>query len=193
MSRAFRAWGVEVEVTRPLHDGDVLELRDRTLQVFHRPGHSPTDTHLLGRRAQRAHRGRPPHQAHLLKPADHAHAGRRRGAHAGARDLPGFAARDARAAGRARAARATATRSTTTCALIDERFRLHERRAEKIARADRRAAAHRARDRAGAVGEHRRHPGLPHALGGARATSTCCSTAAWCTRSIATACRSSRP
>jgi len=44
VSRAFRAWGSSVEVTRPLHDGDVLELRDRRLQVFHRPGHSPTDT-----------------------------------------------------------------------------------------------------------------------------------------------------
>ena len=44
VSRAFRAWGGSVEVTRPLTDGGVLELRDRTLQVFHRPGHSPTDT-----------------------------------------------------------------------------------------------------------------------------------------------------
>jgi glyoxylase-like metal-dependent hydrolase (beta-lactamase superfamily II) len=31
-------------VTRPLRDGDRLELRDRTLRVLHRPGHSPTDT-----------------------------------------------------------------------------------------------------------------------------------------------------
>jgi glyoxylase-like metal-dependent hydrolase (beta-lactamase superfamily II) len=44
VSRAFRAWGSSVEVTRTLTDGGVLELRDRTLQVFHRPGHSPTDT-----------------------------------------------------------------------------------------------------------------------------------------------------
>ena len=44
VSRAFRAWGGSVEVTRPLTDGGVLELRDRRLQVFHRPGHSPTDT-----------------------------------------------------------------------------------------------------------------------------------------------------
>ena len=35
-------------------------------------------------------------------------------------------------------------------------------------RPDRRAAAHRARDRAGAVGQRGRHPGLPDALGGAR-------------------------
>jgi glyoxylase-like metal-dependent hydrolase (beta-lactamase superfamily II) len=44
VSRAFRAWGSSVEVTQPLHDGGTLELRDRTLRVFHRPGHSPTDT-----------------------------------------------------------------------------------------------------------------------------------------------------
>jgi glyoxylase-like metal-dependent hydrolase (beta-lactamase superfamily II) len=44
VSRAFRAWGAPVHVTRPLGDGEALELRDRTLHVHHRPGHSPTDT-----------------------------------------------------------------------------------------------------------------------------------------------------
>jgi glyoxylase-like metal-dependent hydrolase (beta-lactamase superfamily II) len=44
VSRAFREWGSRVEVTRPLRDGEALELRDRTLHVHHRPGHSPTDT-----------------------------------------------------------------------------------------------------------------------------------------------------
>ena len=44
VSRAFRAWGSRVDVTRPLRDGEALELRDRTLHVHHRPGHSPTDT-----------------------------------------------------------------------------------------------------------------------------------------------------
>jgi glyoxylase-like metal-dependent hydrolase (beta-lactamase superfamily II) len=44
VSRAFRAWGARVEVTRPLRDGEALALRDRTLHVHHRPGHSPTDT-----------------------------------------------------------------------------------------------------------------------------------------------------
>ncbi len=41
---SFRAWGSKAKVTRPLHDGGVLELRDRRLQVQHRPGHSPSDT-----------------------------------------------------------------------------------------------------------------------------------------------------
>ena len=31
-------------MTRVLHDGEELALRDRTLHVHHRPGHSPTDT-----------------------------------------------------------------------------------------------------------------------------------------------------
>jgi glyoxylase-like metal-dependent hydrolase (beta-lactamase superfamily II) len=31
-------------VTRPLRDGEPLAFRDRTLHVHHRPGHSPTDT-----------------------------------------------------------------------------------------------------------------------------------------------------
>jgi glyoxylase-like metal-dependent hydrolase (beta-lactamase superfamily II) len=44
VSQAFRAWGARVEVTRPLREGEPLALRDRTLHVHHRPGHSPTDT-----------------------------------------------------------------------------------------------------------------------------------------------------
>jgi glyoxylase-like metal-dependent hydrolase (beta-lactamase superfamily II) len=41
---AYRAFGASGRVSRPLHDGDELEFRDRKLQVFHRPGHSPSDT-----------------------------------------------------------------------------------------------------------------------------------------------------
>jgi glyoxylase-like metal-dependent hydrolase (beta-lactamase superfamily II) len=44
VSRSFRAWGARARVTLPLHDGESLELRDRTLEVQHRPGHSPSDT-----------------------------------------------------------------------------------------------------------------------------------------------------
>jgi glyoxylase-like metal-dependent hydrolase (beta-lactamase superfamily II) len=43
VSQAFRAWGSRVDVTRPLADGSVLKLRDRALHVHHRPGHSPSD------------------------------------------------------------------------------------------------------------------------------------------------------
>jgi glyoxylase-like metal-dependent hydrolase (beta-lactamase superfamily II) len=41
---AFRAFGSSGRVTRELFDGDTLRLRDRNLQVMHRPGHSPSDT-----------------------------------------------------------------------------------------------------------------------------------------------------
>jgi glyoxylase-like metal-dependent hydrolase (beta-lactamase superfamily II) len=44
VSSAFRAWGAKVTVTRELHEGDVIEMRDRTLEVHFRPGHSPSDT-----------------------------------------------------------------------------------------------------------------------------------------------------
>jgi glyoxylase-like metal-dependent hydrolase (beta-lactamase superfamily II) len=44
VSASFRAWGCTVEVTRTLSDGEELKLRDRTLRVLHRPGHSPSDT-----------------------------------------------------------------------------------------------------------------------------------------------------
>jgi glyoxylase-like metal-dependent hydrolase (beta-lactamase superfamily II) len=40
---AFRAFGSGGHVTRPLRDGDTIALRDRELAVMHRPGHSPSD------------------------------------------------------------------------------------------------------------------------------------------------------
>jgi glyoxylase-like metal-dependent hydrolase (beta-lactamase superfamily II) len=47
VSRAFRAWGAAAKVDRVLTDGETIAFRDRSLQVFHRPGHSPTDTVFL--------------------------------------------------------------------------------------------------------------------------------------------------
>jgi glyoxylase-like metal-dependent hydrolase (beta-lactamase superfamily II) len=44
VSQAFRAWGARAEVTRVLRDGEEVGFRQRTLLVHHRPGHSPTDT-----------------------------------------------------------------------------------------------------------------------------------------------------
>lgn len=44
VSRAFRGWGSSAPVDRVLTDGETLEFRDRKLQVFHRPGHSISDT-----------------------------------------------------------------------------------------------------------------------------------------------------
>jgi glyoxylase-like metal-dependent hydrolase (beta-lactamase superfamily II) len=44
LAAAFRAFGSSGRVTRPLRHGETLQLRDRTLRIFHRPGHSPSDT-----------------------------------------------------------------------------------------------------------------------------------------------------
>jgi glyoxylase-like metal-dependent hydrolase (beta-lactamase superfamily II) len=47
VSQAFRAWGSRAKVTRVLRDGERIEMRDRALEVHFRPGHSPTDTVFL--------------------------------------------------------------------------------------------------------------------------------------------------
>lgn len=44
VSRSYRSWGSHAIVTRPLEEGSEIALRDRRLQVVHRPGHSPSDT-----------------------------------------------------------------------------------------------------------------------------------------------------
>src|SRR4051794_19882026 len=44
VSQSYRNWGAAATVTRPLANGGELRLRDRTLRVLHRPGHSPSDT-----------------------------------------------------------------------------------------------------------------------------------------------------
>jgi glyoxylase-like metal-dependent hydrolase (beta-lactamase superfamily II) len=46
VSRSFRAWGSRPKVTRPLHDGEIVSLVARNLEVQYRPGHSPSDTLL---------------------------------------------------------------------------------------------------------------------------------------------------
>lgn len=44
VSRSFRGWGASVKITRPLADGESVELKDRKLETHWRPGHSPSDT-----------------------------------------------------------------------------------------------------------------------------------------------------
>jgi glyoxylase-like metal-dependent hydrolase (beta-lactamase superfamily II) len=46
VAATFHGWGAAATVTVPLGDGTRLKLRDRTLTVRHRPGHSPSDTVL---------------------------------------------------------------------------------------------------------------------------------------------------
>jgi len=130
---AFRAFGSSGRVTRPLHDGGWLELRDRRLQVAHRPGHSPTDTtfwdperriliagdHLLAHISSNPLISRPPDgQPDRERP----------------RALMAYL--DSMAATRQLPAGLTLSGHgdpiADRVALIDERRRLHERRASKI-------------------------------------------------------------
>jgi glyoxylase-like metal-dependent hydrolase (beta-lactamase superfamily II) len=46
VAATFHGWGAAARVTVPLGDGAQIRLRDRTLTVGHRPGHSPSDTVL---------------------------------------------------------------------------------------------------------------------------------------------------
>jgi glyoxylase-like metal-dependent hydrolase (beta-lactamase superfamily II) len=47
VAASFRGWGAPAEVTRLLRAGETLELRDRSLRIHHRPGHSPSDTFFV--------------------------------------------------------------------------------------------------------------------------------------------------
>ena len=44
VSANFRAWGAKATVTHELHDGGELAFANRMWRVWHRPGHSPSDT-----------------------------------------------------------------------------------------------------------------------------------------------------
>ena len=137
VSASFRGWGGKVQVTRPLRDGEDLVLRDRTLRALHRPGHSPSDTvfcdearsmliagdHLI------AHISSNPLLARPLDAAPDAEVERPQA-------LVTYLASMARTremdldivlSGHGAAI-------TDHVALIDERFRQHRRRAEKIYR-----------------------------------------------------------
>jgi glyoxylase-like metal-dependent hydrolase (beta-lactamase superfamily II) len=44
VSHTFRAWGAPATATHELHDGGTLDFANRSFRVWHRPGHSPSDT-----------------------------------------------------------------------------------------------------------------------------------------------------
>ena len=138
VSQSYRNWGASATVTRPLAAGSELQLRDRTLRVLHRPGHSPSDTifhdaargivlgadHLIGHISSNPLISRP-----LEAPLDGSPPPER--PHALVTYLASL-----------RATRAMADVDiilpghgepvTDHVALIDERLRMHDRRAEKI-------------------------------------------------------------
>ena len=150
----------------------------------------PVGHGLLGRAARDPARRRPPDRPHLLQPAAGAAAGRRaragRPAPAGADHL--HRARCERRGSCDLGARAARPRRS------DHRPRRADRRTLPHARAPRRADPRliagqpRTPTRSPrSCGERRRHPGLPDALGGARATSTCCCATGWSWKRSATA------
>jgi glyoxylase-like metal-dependent hydrolase (beta-lactamase superfamily II) len=132
---AFRAFGSRGEVTRTLRDGDELALRDRTLRVLHRPGHSPSDTAFWDERRRILIAG-----DHLLasissnplvsRPLD--------GDPGGPRPQALIAYIDSMLATRELPAELVLTGHgdpiTDHVAVIEERLRLHRRRAQKILR-----------------------------------------------------------
>jgi glyoxylase-like metal-dependent hydrolase (beta-lactamase superfamily II) len=139
VSAGFRAWGSAIEVTRPLRDGEQLELRDRSLRVLHRPGHSPSDTVFVDEARS------------MMLAADHliAHISSNpllaRPLDAGSGEVrpdprPQALLTYIDSLEKTRAMELSLVLSghgrpiTDHVALIDERFRLHRRRAEKIGR-----------------------------------------------------------
>jgi glyoxylase-like metal-dependent hydrolase (beta-lactamase superfamily II) len=135
LSAAFRAFGSGARVTRQLSDGGELVLRDRSLQASHRPGHSPSDTifwdsarriliagdHLLATISSNPLVSRPlggdpdqPRPSALLSYIDSLSA---------TRELPAKLVLSGHG-----------PPITDHVSLIDERLRLHERRAGKIHR-----------------------------------------------------------
>jgi glyoxylase-like metal-dependent hydrolase (beta-lactamase superfamily II) len=136
VSSAFRAWGSKVDVTRVLHEGDTIEMRDRTLEVHFRPGHSPSDTVFLD-----AERKQLIAADHLIK-----HISSNPLITRGPDDDPDPARRPQSLVTYLASLRKTRAMDVDLVlpghgdpiddhvGLIDERFRLHERRAEKIHR-----------------------------------------------------------
>ncbi len=144
VSAGFRAWGAAVQVTRPLADGGDLRLRDRTLRVLHRPGHSPSDTVFVDDRSEIG-------QPSMMLAADHliAHISSnpllaRPLAASSEHDYDGprpqalltylDSLEKTRAMELSLVLSGHGRAITDHVALIDERFRLHRRRAEKICR-----------------------------------------------------------
>jgi glyoxylase-like metal-dependent hydrolase (beta-lactamase superfamily II) len=135
VSAGFRAWGAAVEVTRELADGDELRFADRTLKVLHRPGHSPSDTVFLDEQ-----RGIMLAADHLIKHiSSNPLLARPLGTEpdvAGPRPRALVTYLDSLSKTReielSLVLAGHGEPITDHVALIDERFRLHQRRAEKI-------------------------------------------------------------
>ncbi len=143
VSQSFRAWGAAATVTRPLAAGSDLVLRDRTLRVLHRPGHSPSDTifHderrriVLGADHLIKHISSNPLISRPLRPGGDSADGAPPPERPHALEIYIESLRATRAMTDVDLVLAGHGEPVTDhVALIDERFRLHDRRAEKIRR-----------------------------------------------------------
>jgi len=133
VSASFRGWGAAAHVTRTLHGGELLQFANRSWRALHRPGHSPSDTVFHDEASGELFGG-----DHLIK-------------HISSnplisRPLPGDPATERPRALMTYLDSLRATREMDLSlvlaghgdpiedhrALIDERFRMHERRAEKL-------------------------------------------------------------
>ncbi len=133
VTQQFRAWGASVTVTMTLADGASLGFAERTWTVHHRPGHSPSDTVFHDEASGELLAG-----DHLIKhissnpliarPLDGAADERPRALIAYLESLRATRAMDVSTALPGHGDPVTDHR-----AVIDERFRMHERRAAKIA------------------------------------------------------------
>jgi glyoxylase-like metal-dependent hydrolase (beta-lactamase superfamily II) len=124
---AFRAFGSGGTVTQELRDGDSMKFRDRELQVLHRPGHSPSDTVFFDERRSILIGGDHllPHiSSNALMARDHSH--------------PLLTYMESMRATRELPAELVLPGHGDPIedhrALIDERLRMHERRAHKLLR-----------------------------------------------------------
>jgi glyoxylase-like metal-dependent hydrolase (beta-lactamase superfamily II) len=148
VSQSYRGWGAAATVTRPLPDGCELRLRDRTLRVHHRPGHSPSDTifhdaarrivlgadHLIKHISSNPLISRPLTPA-SVRAADGGGGGGERAERPHALEIYMASLRATRAMTDVDLVLAGHGDPVTDhVALIDERFRLHARRAAKIGR-----------------------------------------------------------
>lgn len=137
VSSAFRGWGSSAHVDRRLRPGERLQLEGRALEVLHRPGHSPTDTVFWD-----ADRGMLLVADHLL---DHVSSNPLISLPPGAETAPVSGPQRPQAlVAYLQSLRATRELPATLvlpghgepieahAALIDERLRLHDRRARKI-------------------------------------------------------------
>jgi glyoxylase-like metal-dependent hydrolase (beta-lactamase superfamily II) len=141
---AFRSFGSSGRVTRLLRPGDRLEFRDRTLDVLHRPGHSPSDTlfwderrgMLIGGDHLLAHISSNPLVSRPLDDGAEAAGGGR----AGSDSRPPALVQYLESMRRTRELPSTLVLPghgppiADHAALIDERLRMHQRRARKIRR-----------------------------------------------------------